>query len=55
MLIYRPYGTNRSLRFNVRTMSETMTEKNCLNPTAKSGLHFSLHSVNQRAVRLRDM
>ena len=36
-------------------MSETMTENNSLNLTAKSGLHFTLHSVNQRAVRLRYM
>ena len=36
-------------------MSETITENNSLNVTAKLGLHFSLHSANQRAVRLRDM
>ena len=35
-------------------MSETMTENNVLNLTAKSGLHFALHSVIQRAVRLRE-
>ena len=36
-------------------MSETMTGNNSLNLTAKSGLHFTLDSVNQRAVRLRNM
>ena len=32
-----------------------MTENNSLNLTAKPGLHFSLHTANQRAVRLRDI
>ena len=32
-----------------------MTENNSLNLTPKSALHFTLHSVNQRAVRSRDM
>ena len=32
-----------------------MTENNSLNLTRKSDLHFSLHSENKRAVRLRDM
>ena len=36
-------------------MSETMTENNSLNLTGKSDLHFSSLSVNQSAVRLRDM
>ena len=36
-------------------MSETMTKNNSLILTAKYGLHFTLHSVNPRAVRLRDM
>ena len=54
MLIYRLSLTDLE-RFNVRTMSKTMPENDSLNLTAKSGLRFSLHSVNQKAVRLRDM
>ena len=44
-------------RFKERTMSETMTENNSLNLTAKCHwfTFFFLHSVNQRAVRLYDM
>ena len=36
-------------------MSETITENNSLNLTAKSGLHLTLDSVNQMVLRLRDM
>ena len=32
-----------------------MTENNSLILAIKSGLHFTFHLVNQRAVRLRDM